>query len=547
MAGAESMEVAAFDVVDDEPFFAPVSTDALDGLVARYEQDRARVASVAQFAAGDAVKAVMHYFLEGNQTDDRGRRALSGASQQLFDEAGAVRALNSSYWSKALALTDVLNLMPQKRRDEWHKQIQEQQCPDFTETTVRATLTEMLAMRAQFFGERVDGIFRGLSGEHVTNAPEAFGKRMIIARVLGSYGMSEHSTCGLINDLRCIIARFMGRDEPGYGATSPLINSLKGNWGQWVPVDGGALKIRLYKKGTAHMEVHPDMAWRLNSVLASLYPLAIPAQFRQRPKKKGKEFEMIKRPLPFRVLDVLANMEPARERVGDWPERYRTVRNTLRHRYGADSSSDAMREACNVLTTLGGTKTKEGWWAFEYDPGDVVMEVVNSGCIPDRKAHQFYPTPESVARVCVDMADIGEGEMVLEPSAGQGDLAAWLPQDRTTCVEISGLHCAILKARGFDTTQADFLAWAEGTDKRFDAVVMNPPFSDGRALAHVTAAAGLLKPAGRLVAVVPASMRGKDALPGFNVDWSPVMQGEFAGTSVAVAVLRAVRQHKTAE
>lgn len=75
--------------------------------------------------------------------------------------------------------------------------------------------------------------------------------------------------------------------------------------GEWHVVDGGALRIRVYKKGTAHLEVHPDMAWRLNHALAHLYPLAIPAQHRQRPARRAKDFPLMQRLLPFEVLDLI--------------------------------------------------------------------------------------------------------------------------------------------------------------------------------------------------------------------------------------------------
>ena len=187
--------------------------------------------------------AAVPYFLEGN-VENSGRWAPSVSA--LFDRKGAIAALNSTYWSKALALTDVLDLMPQKRRTEWHDTIQQHKCPEFEEETVRNTIMDLLHMRQQFLAERVDGIFRGLSGEHVTNAPEAFGKRMIIARVLTPYDTVEHSTAGLINDLRAVVAKFMGRDAPGYQASEHLVRQLRGRWGEWVSIDGGALRIRLY-------------------------------------------------------------------------------------------------------------------------------------------------------------------------------------------------------------------------------------------------------------------------------------------------------------
>jgi tRNA1(Val) A37 N6-methylase TrmN6 len=160
--------------------------------------------------------------------------------------------------------------------------------------------------------------------------------------------------------------------------------------------------------------------------------------------------------------------------------------------------------------------------------------------VPDVKTHQYYPTPASIASIVVDLAAIGPDDIVLEPSAGQGGLAQFLPFERTTCIEISKLHCDILTAKGFAAVQSDFLAWASAAPK-FDRIVMNPPFSEGRALAHLQVAANLLKPAGRLVAVLPASMKGKDVLPGWALEWSDVHSGEFAGTGVSVAILTAVQ------
>ncbi len=44
---------------------------------------------------------------------------------------------------------------------------------------------------------------------------------------------------------------------------------------------------------------------------------------------------------------------------------------------------------------------------------------------------------------------------------------------------------------------------------------------------------------GRLVAVLPASMREKVVLPGFVITWSSIFSNEFAGTSVSVAIMKA--------
>lgn len=530
----DAVEAVETELVDDgATFFAPVSSDLIDSLIGRYQNMLSRVEAMGKMIGSDPQAVAV--FIDGNC--EPGRWSAPSVDK-MFDIAGAIGSLNSQFWAEAMSLTDVYDCMPQKRRDEWSTSIRDKTTPDFVEDTVRSTFLDFFASRDLFLAERVDGIFRGLSGEHVTNAPEAFGKRMIIARVLSEYHTSNHDACGLINDLRCVIAKFMGRDEPKWFVSSKLVADLRNNWGEWVSIDGGALRIRLHKKGTAHLEVHPDMAWRLNCVLAKLYPLAIPAQFRQRPKKKAKEFVMMGRPLPFAVLEVLAGMVAVRERVGNcWPEMYRPIPNALSRR-GDGGSKAAQDEAERVLQSIGGVPVRH-YWQFDYDAAPVLREIVTSGCIPDQKSHQFYPTPEKLARIAVDLAEIGESDTVLEPSAGQGGIADYLPKGRTTCVEVSDLNCLILAGKGHDVKHADFLTWEPG--RNFDCIVANPPYSEGRWLAHTQRAADMLAPAGRLVVILPASARGKDLLPGFDCTWSSVYENEFAGTGTAVVILTARR------
>lgn len=551
-------------------FFAPAATDMVSGLVGQYKQARQRIGEVAEFAQGEVCKSVLSYFLEGNATEDRGRISLSASATQLFQEAGAVAQLNSAYWSKALALTDVYDAMPQDRRNQWNEQIRNPKgvkkhrgadgewetppLPDFEEETVRATLQGLLSSRAQFLAERVDGIFRALSGEHVTNSPAAFGKRMIIGHLVSSFGTTNHDRVGYINDLRCVIAKFMGRDEPRWNSTSTVVERARREMrGEWVTLDGGALRLRAYKCGTAHLEVHPDMAWRLNSVLAHLYPMAIPPEFRAKPKKKPKDFVMMGRPLPFAVIEALEGLETAYKLIENtgpdaWRNQYRRVevKNALQPRYGW--VKEVREEAERVLAYIGGVKTPNDrggfYFEFDYNPREVVAEIICTGCLPDQKAHQFYPTPVNVAEAAIEMAQIGPDDVCLEPSAGTGGLADLMPKNQTTCVEISALHCKVLEAKGFTTEQADFLSWTPAgyyDGARFDRIVLNPPYSEGRWGMHLERAAKMLADGGRLVAILPVSAKSKDVLPGWSCEWSKVFENEFAGTSVDVVILVATR------
>src|SRR5579859_5760027 len=91
-------------------FFAPVPRAVLLDLLTEYRHQRAHIAEMASFIAGD-VGDVVTYFLQGNGKEARHLPHVN----DLFRSAGAIAALNSEYWNRALALTDVLDCMPQAR------------------------------------------------------------------------------------------------------------------------------------------------------------------------------------------------------------------------------------------------------------------------------------------------------------------------------------------------------------------------------------------------------------------------------------------------
>lgn len=523
------------DVVASD-FFAPVDADKVDGLMGEYAEARAAVEALSDFAVG-RMPAALDYFIKGNR---KGGTYMPSATE-LLRKPVALAALNADFWDRAIKLTDVMDHMPQVRRTEWNEAIREHKTPEFTPEIVRATITELLHSRSKFLAERVDGIFRALSGDHVTNVPEGFGRRMILAGLVSQWGSSTDRV-GYINDLRCVIAKFMGRDEPKYGESDSMVKHAREvHRGEWLPVDGNAFRIRCYKGGTAHLEVHPEMAYRLNGVIAMLYPTAIPPQFRTKPKKASREFAPMQRPLPAAVVALLARMRQATRPVeGCWRGSRENVPKTLEFERRYDADPAALAEAERVLASLGGVRSRSGW-QFSFDAAELVAEVAHRGCVPDKVSHQFYPTPPEVADLVIQQAKVGPDDTVLEPSAGHGALAERLPAARTTCVEISELHCAILAARGFNVECADFLKWALAQPQRYDRIVMNPPFADGRAQLHLYAARELLKPSGRLVCVLPASMIGDTAPVRWHYDWQPRIENAFAGVSVAVTILVATR------
>lgn len=491
----------------------------IDALLSEYRKNRADLERIAAYVANET-GGVMRFFMSGAQVEHQ-ISSISAAS--LFAIEPAVRALDASFWARAMALTDVLETMPAEKRIAWNEQIRSHKTPAFEPDSVKSTIGDLLAQRSQFFAERVDGLFRALSGEHVTNAPEGFGKRMIVAYLRTSYGTLNYDRANYIHDLRVVIAKFMGRDAPFGNVTDDDLRNMyrNGQYGEWKSFDGGAFRMRLYMKGTAHLEVHPDIAYRLNQVLAWLHPMAIPSKFRTKPARAPKDFTMVHDLVPFEVLAELSRGRVDRTGKvlsfwsGEVKANHRTVQ-VLQYLGGAPSIS--MRE-----------------WSFDYPIQAVLEELMRTGRIPDQKTHQFYPTPACLASMVADLAAIGENDTVLEPSAGLGAIAEHLPKDRTTCVEISRLHCTVLESKGFNTVCEDFLRWDAPT--KFDCICLNPPFSEGRDAAHVLKATTLLASGGKIVAILPAGRRNKTLVEGWTHEWSEVFDNRFEGTQVAVVIL----------
>jgi hypothetical protein len=247
------------------------------------------------------------------------------------------------------------------------------------------------------------------------------------------------------------------------------------------------------------------------------------------------------------VVNLLAGLEEARElnpNKGFRVDTFIRIPNAREFR-GEHSDKHAMAEAYRVLASIGGVRVAgKRYVQFDYDPDDVIGEIVCSGCVPDHRSHQFYPTPDHLATFAAELLNVHDGEYlyVLEPSAGTGQLIAALPSNcRVTAVEVSGLHCAVLKSRFPAATviEGDFLVLP--TACVYDRVLMNPPFDRGQWQSHLEHAARSVVPTGKLVAILPASAKGKDVLPGWTLEWFGPFSNEFAGTSVSVNILRAVR------
>ncbi|CAI6214429.1 hypothetical protein DJICPGNB_26030 [Escherichia coli] len=71
-------------------------------------------------------------------------------------------------------------------------------------------------------------------------------------------------------------------------------------------VDGNLMRVKMFKNGNVHFEIHPDVAWKLNEVLAYSMPAAIPAPCRTAPKTRApKQFGLIQKTISVPVRTAL--------------------------------------------------------------------------------------------------------------------------------------------------------------------------------------------------------------------------------------------------
>lgn len=117
----------------------------------------------------------------------------------------------------------------------------------------------------------------------------------------------------------------------------------------------------------------------------------------------------------------------------------------------------------------------------------------------------YFATPEPVGLKMVEFADIRPGESVLEPSAGHGAIARWVPDnaERTAVEPSMKLRPRLAMVFNGDIIGTDFES--HNTINKYDAVVMNPPFGAGgkTAIEHLDKAAKHLRDGGRIVALIP--------------------------------------------
>ena len=119
---------------------------------------------------------------------------------------------------------------------------------------------------------------------------------------------------------------------------------------------------------------------------------------------------------------------------------------------------------------------------FPECPIDIIENILQTGEYTDeKKEYQIFETPVWLAEKLIEMADIHEGETILEPSAGRGRIAALIPG--CDCIELNTDNSRYLTDNGYRVIWDDFMDFEVPRD--YDIIVANPPFTKQQDIDHV--------------------------------------------------------------
>ncbi|MBU2251773.1 MAG: hypothetical protein KJ977_05475, partial [Candidatus Omnitrophica bacterium] len=191
------------------------------------------------------------------------------------------------------------------------------------------------------------------------------------------------------------------------------------------------------------------------------------------------------------ILDILGNC--------------RTVENIVYLPEG-QLDRDTYLAVSTCLENIGGKWSRKAkGHVFSDDPTEMFENLMATGETENIKQElQFFETPEPLAKRMVELAEINKHDSILEPSAGLGAVAKFLPQRQLVCVEMDmDMSCKLL-CMGYEVVAGeDFLLHCPCS--LYSKIIMNPPFRNQQDITHILHAWELLADNGILVSVVSAS------------------------------------------
>lgn len=535
-------------------FLPSLTTPAVDDLLHQYERGEREMRRLhAELMSAENRPALMSFAYGADVYHQSTSKSRFWAMDlvDMFDLSRAINARQEHYWFQLFDMCSFTNILPTALWEQWKASFTAWRVkggagiPTFDRSTVYRCLSMVEAHRANFFSMRVEAVWDGLSPSHKTNVGSGFYERMILDWMYSDHGTptsKDRVFCDLVNLCSVVMT---GAEDPFFSSYGVLRDARAEHCGEWVEALDGALQIRAFKKGTLHVDIHPEVANRLNIALAYIRPYSLPdeATLKKPHRKSGfGSADLVTCSIPRQVRSYLHYVAQAQREDGLWvlkPSGAPTVTERL---------SGAVKGMIDdVLAQIGGVR-EGNVHLFDYPPIEVVSLVVRTGEVPDKLSHQYFSTPADLAQEFVEWVGVDQQAICYETSAGTGGIAKHMPL-QTYCVEVDRLRALALDKMGFEVKQADFLTLSpDDLHGLADAVLMNPPFAGRAWQDHLEHARKFVRAGGVIGAILPEGARTKlPALEGGELIYSAPMKNRFKDASISVVFAKWVRDGAAGE
>ena len=166
----------------------------------------------------------------------------------------------------------------------------------------------------------------------------------------------------------------------------------------------------------------------------------------------------------------------------------------------------------------------------------------------------FFPTPDDLIDKMIQYSRLEDDHYLLEPSAGIGSILDRVRFHNIQCkidaVEIRPSLEKILRLKGYNSSCEDILNTSDIKGRKWDRILMNPPFENGQDVEHVMHCFDyFLEQDGVLVSIMSAGVKTNqqikyvdfrnwvEDLNGFFIDNGQAFKGAFNSTGVSSVML----------
>lgn len=153
-----------------------------------------------------------------------------------------------------------------------------------------------------------------------------------------------------------------------------------------------------------------------------------------------------------------------------------------------------------------GATYKKNSFVFPNAAQQYVDRLLSGDSVNRQKETQFFATPPDLADYLVELAEISNHDMVLEPSAGQGAIVKAIHraiETKVHCCENDEINVKALTAiPGVLLVCKDFMNIRDNMPVNgYDVIIANPPFTKNKDIEHINHMYIVARKGGRIVSV----------------------------------------------